>query len=187
MTIIETVLLGLSLSADTLSVSMAGSVSLGKITPSKVAPVAFAFGFMQAGLMFVGWLLGASIASFIEKMTAIIGFLLLLYIGGTMIVGTLRKKDGCESREVNLSGIKSLLLSAVATSIDATAVGVSMAMAAMSLWDILVSVAIVFVITAAVATCGVIGGCALGRKVGKSASIIGGIVLIVIGISFLIS
>ncbi len=186
MTIIETILLGLSLSADTLSVSVAGSVSLGKISPSKVAGVAFAFGFMQAALMFVGWLLGASVASFIEKATAIIGFLLLLYIGGTMIIESLRKKCDCESHEVDLSGIKSLLLAAVATSIDATAVGVSMAMAAMTLRDILISVAIVFIITAAVATCGVIGGCALGRKIGKSASIIGGIVLIVIGISFLI-
>ncbi len=186
MTIIETVLLGLSLSADTLSVSVAGSVSLGKISPSKVAGVAFAFGFMQAALMFVGWLLGASVASFIEGLTAIIGFLLLLYIGGSMIIETLWRKDDCESRNVNLSGIKSLLLAAVATSIDATAVGVSMAMAAMSLRDILVSVAIVFVITAAVAVCGVVGGCAVGRKVGKPACIIGGIVLILIGVSFLI-
>ncbi len=185
MTIVETILLALSLSVDSLSVSMAGSVSLGKATPSKVIPVMLVFGLLQAGLLFVGWALGDLIAAYVEKVASIIGFLLLLYIGGEMIVEALKKGD--DNHEINLSGMKSLMLAGVATSIDASAVGVSMAMGATAFKEIIVTVLLVFVITALTVLCGILFGSAIGKRFGKGACIVGGIVLICIGVSFLIS
>ena len=67
MNLIEILLLSMSLSVDTLVVSLGGSVSLGRISPGKVLKVSLAFGLMQAGLIFLGWLAGASVASFIHK------------------------------------------------------------------------------------------------------------------------
>ena len=67
MSILEIILLSLSLSVDTLVVSLGGSVSLGRVSPGKVLKVSLAFGIMQAMLIFLGWLLGASVASFIHN------------------------------------------------------------------------------------------------------------------------
>ena len=66
MSVLEIILLSLSLSVDTLVVSFGGSVSLGRVSPGKVLNVSLAFGIMQAMLIFLGWLLGASVASFIH-------------------------------------------------------------------------------------------------------------------------
>ena len=81
---------------------------------------------------------------------------------------------------------QTLLVSAVATSIDAAAVGVSLAMAEMNTESIILSVVSVFVVTAAAAVTGIVGGCSLGRRFGRPAQIAGGIVLIAIGLNILI-
>lgn len=183
MTIVEIILMALSLSVDTLVVSMCGSVTLGRITSGKVVKVALAFAVMQTALYSAGWLFGSSIVRYIESIAGVVGFLLLLYIGGNMIWGAL-KKGGEES--VNLSGVRQLLLAAVATSIDAAAVGVSLAMTEPDTRQIVVSVISVFAVTAAAAVTGVISGCAVGRRFGKPAQIAGGIVLIAIGLNILL-
>ena len=93
MSFIEIILLSLSLSVDTLAVSMGGSMSLGRMSPSKVLKVSLAFGMMQAALIFAGWLLGASVASFVHQAAHVIGFVILLYIGGSMIWGHWRWEE----------------------------------------------------------------------------------------------
>ena len=108
MNLIEILLLSMSLSVDTLVVSLGGSVSLGRISPGKVLKVSLAFGLMQAGLIFLGWLAGASVASFIHKAAHIIGFVILLYIGGSMIWSAMRKSE----ERTDLCGIRNLLLAA---------------------------------------------------------------------------
>ena len=115
MTFIEILLIDVSLSFDTLAVSMGGSVTLGRIDIRRLLGVAFVFGLMQMLLLDAGWLLGHSVISYIYKYASYIGMALLLYIGGTMIAGVFRKEG--ESK-VDLSDLKHLLLAAVATSID---------------------------------------------------------------------
>jgi putative Mn2+ efflux pump MntP len=171
MAIIEIILMALSLSVDTLVVSMCGSVTLGKINFGNTAKVALSFALMQTALLSAGWLFGNSIVRYIESIAGVVGFLLLLYIGVNMIRGAL-KKGGEES--VNLSGLKQLVLASVATSIDAAAV------------SIVISIISVFMVTAAAAVTGVVGGCAIGHKFGKPAQITGGAVLIAIGLKILI-
>lgn len=182
MNFIEILLLSLSLSVDTLVVSMSGSVSLGRMSPSKVLKVSLAFGIMQAGLIFAGWLLGASVASFVHQAAHIIGFVILLYIGGSMIWSAVRKSD----ENVCLNGMRHLLLAAFATSVDAFAVGVSLAMTGMEFSPAISLTVAVFAMTVLAAVFGVVCGSLVGCRFGTPARVAGGLVLIAIGIRLLI-
>lgn len=182
MTVVEIILMALSLSVDTFVVSMCGSVSLGKLTAGKVARVSSAFAVTQTALLAAGWLLGYSVVSYVSGIAGVVGFLLLLYIGVNMIRGAL-KSGGKETAD--LSGVRMLFLAAVATSIDASAVGVSLAMAGLHIKSIVFSFISVFVVTALAAVAGIAGGFTVGRKFGKPAQIAGGIVLIAIGLKIL--
>ena len=179
MSFFEILLLAVSLSFDTLAVSMGGSVTLGKIDIRRIFGVSLAFGLMQMLLLDAGWLLGHSVISYIYKYASYIGMALLLYIGGSMVVGVCRKN---EESKVNLSDLKHLLLAAVATSIDAAAVGVSLAMAELSGGKIALSSATVLVVTMLAAILGITCGSFFGRKFGKWAQLAGGVVLILIGL-----
>lgn len=182
MDIIEIFLMSLSLSVDTIVVSMSGSVTLGKIRPPKVFTVALVFGLVQAGLLFGGWLAGASVASLVHKAAHVIGFLILLYIGGTMAWSGIRPSG---EDDVNLCGLRHLFLAAVATSIDAFAVGVSLAMSGVAGPDIRALTASVGTVTVLAAAAGVSCGSLAGRKFGRPAKTAGGIVLIAIGVKLL--
>ena len=152
MDIIEIFLMSLSLSVDTIVVSMSGSVTLGKIRPPKVFSV------------------------------HVIGFLILLYIGGTMAWSGIRPSG---EDDVNLCGLRHLFLAAVATSIDAFAVGVSLAMSGVAGPDIRALTASVGTVTVLAAAAGVSCGSLAGRKFGRPAKTAGGIVLIAIGVKLL--
>ena len=181
MSFIEIILLSLSLSVDTLAVSMGGSMSLGRTSPSKVLKVSLAFGMMQAALIFAGWLLGASVASFVHQAAHVIGFVILLYIGGSMIWGAVRKSE----ENVNLNGVKHLLLAAFATSVDAFAVGISLAMGGMELSPAVALTVTVFAMTVLAAVFGIVCGSLVGCRFGAPARVAGGLVLIAIGIRLL--
>lgn len=183
MTLIEILLLALSLSVDSFVVSMSGSVTLGSMRPAKMIKVAFVFGFVQAFFLYSGWLLGSSVVGYVEKIAHPIAFLLLLYIGGGMLVSALK---GQESEKTDLSGLKHLFLAAIATSIDAAAVGVSLAMSGFRHMDIGMASAAVLAVTMLASMLGISGGCALGRRFGRPARVAGGIALISIGIGILI-
>ena len=179
MSFFEILLLAVSLSFDTLAVSMGGSVALGKIDGRRVFGVALAFGLMQTLFLDAGWLLGHSVISYIYKYASYIGMALLLYIGGSMVVGVFRKD---EESKVNISDLKHLLLAAVATSIDAAVVGVSLAMVELSGGKIALSSVVVLVVTMLAAILGITCGSFFGRKFGKWAQLAGGVVLILIGV-----
>ncbi len=192
MTFIEILLLAVSLSVDTLVVSIGSSVTQGKIAALKIGYAAVVFGLMQTAFLFIGWVLGHSVVAqvlghsvvaHIDKFAPVIGFLLLLYVGLTMIVNALRKNEG---NKVDIAGMKSLLVASVATSVDASAVGVSLAMTEIALANMYLILTVVFAVTVIAAVCGVISGSAIGRKFGKPARISGGIVLIGIGIRILL-
>lgn len=178
MGIIEAILIAVSLCADCFAVTLCSGVTLGRITFRKVAVVALSFAIIQTGLLFAGWLLGSLVASYVIKASHIIGFLLLLYVGGSMLWEGIRGKE--EVR--NLNGWKNVLLGGLATSIDAFAVGVADSIEGTS-WNAFLPLLIsVFVVTALSAIIGICGGRAIGARAGRWAEIAGGLVLIGIGV-----
>lgn len=181
---IAVILIAISLSFDTLAVTVCGSLKLGKISWLQTLKIAFIFALVQAVFIFGGWIAGYSVVGFIERWAPYLAFGLLLYIGGEMIIGACKNSE--EEETVNLSGLKNLFLAGVATSIDAVAVGASMALDHTPLLRMSLNSAIVFIITMLFATIGITFGRIIGSKFEKTASIIGGLVLIGIGVWCLI-
>lgn len=181
MGIVESILIAISLCADCLAVSLCSSVTIRKINWRAVLRVAVAFAIIQSGLLLAGWLFGNLFVGLIERISHILGFLLLLYVGGSMFIEGIRNKQ--EIRDLN--GLKNVIIGGVATSIDALAVGVAQSMSGQT-WPgfapLLISV---FIVTAISVICGIRGGKALGSRFGRWAEVIGGLVLIGIGVSLL--
>ena len=180
--IIESILIAVSLCADCFAVTLCSGVTLGKLSFRRVASVALGFAVIQSGLLLVGWLFGSLMAQIFIKASHIIGFLLLLYVGGSMIWEGLKGKD--EVR--NLNGWKNVILGGVATSIDALAVGVADSIDGKPFSDFLPLLISVFVVTALSAVLGICGGRAIGARAGRWAEVIGGLVLIGIGVWMLL-
>ena len=187
---ISAVLLGISLCADCFAVSLCSSFLLPREElKNKVWTVAAVFTIVQTGLLLAGWALGTFATGIIseyvghfEKVAHIIGFLLLLYVGGAMFLDGVRSK----SDHLNLDGIKSIIIGGVATSIDATVVGLSMAMDQAKWTDIAPVAVSVLVFTALSVVVGMLSGSFIGRKLGYSARIVGGLVLIGLGVNILL-
>lgn len=180
--IISAVLLAVSLCADCFAVSSCSSVTLKTITWRRVIPVAFAFGVIQTGLMAAGWFFGDMFVDFVEKVAHWIGFLLLLYVGGSMILEALRGEG--DSRD--LDGLKNVILGGVATSIDAFAVGISLSMGRVPSIQVCADLVAVFLVTMLSVIAGMFGGQMIGRRFGKAAEIVGGAVLVLIGLGILL-
>lgn len=190
MTWFEILLLALSLCIDTFAVSMSGSQSIRRASLLRLCLIICTFAFFQAGLALVGWIGGLSLHKLITSIDHWIAFVLLLYIGVKMIAegaGNIRRAGSGEetSCRVNLLSVKTLLLSAVATSIDALAVGITLAiidLPPLKLWGGIVLIALV---TMLASLAGVFSGKWLGKRFGDWAQAGGGVVLIVIGIKIL--
>lgn len=186
MTIFETLLLAASLCADCFAVSLCSSVTLKKTGWRSVLLTALAFAAIQSALLLAGCMLGDLFYGVVEKVSNVIGFVLLAYVGGSMLAEGIR---GCgEGR--NLDGWKNILLGGVATSIDAAAVGVSQSMSGAGSSETVLLLAAVFACTFVSVTAGISAGKAIGnmkgRNVGRTAEIIGGLVLVGIGFSVLL-
>lgn len=178
MSFVEILLLALSLSADSFVVSMGGSVTLGRVGTGKTLAVAAVFGTVQAACLFAGWISGYSIVGYISRFAHYIALAVLSYLGISMVVAGVRNS----SESVNLSGFRNLVLAAVATSVDAIAVGVSLAMGDMKWPDALTVTGLTLAVTVLASSAGITLGAASGRLFGNAARIAGGLVLIFIGI-----
>lgn len=176
--LIDVVLFAISLCADSFAVALCSSVTLKRLTFGNVSRTALAFALIQAGLLVAGFAFGQLFAGLVEKLARIIGFVLLLYVGGSMAVGGIRG-EAEETRDLN--SWRNIILGGIATSIDALAVGVSLCLAAEQWRTTLVQTAAVFVFTAISVVTGIVGGKKIGEKAGRWARIIGGAVLIAIG------
>ena len=181
MEILQAILVAASLCADCLAVSLCSGVTLRDVRWKRVLGVALAFAVIQAGLLAIGWAFGHLFVGFVEKASHVIGFLLLLYVGGSMLIEGIRGKE--EVR--NLDGLRNVIIGGIATSIDALAVGVAESMEGTGWPGFLPLLIAVFVITALSVVVGLRGGSAIGRRFGRWAEIIGGLVLIGIGVSLL--
>ena len=182
MLMLESILVAVSLCADCLAVSLCSGVTLRDMRWKRVLGVALAFAVIQAGLLLAGWAFGGLFAGVVRKASDVIGFLLLLYVGVSMLVEGIR--GGEEVR--NLDGLRNVVVGGLATSIDALGVGVAKSMEDVSWSGFLPLLLSVFVITALSVVIGLRGGSAIGKRFGRWAEVVGGVVLIGIGISFLL-
>lgn len=182
MGITEIVLLGIGLAMDAFSVSVCKGLSMKKIDCKGALLTALFFGAFQAGMPLIGYFLGSHFESFISTYSHWIAFILLGFIGGKMIFEVLKGEDEENSAEYRLD-LRELTVLAVATSIDALAVGILFTVQQTS---IALSVGIIGAITFALCLVGVAVGNRFGSKYEKKAQIIGGAVLVLIGVKLLL-
>ncbi len=180
MGLLELFILAIGLSMDAFAVSICKGLSLGKITGKHMCCAGAWFGGFQALMPLIGYYLGSFFSSFITKYDHWIAFALLLFIGGNMIKEALSGKCGDVDASMR---IKSMFLLAVATSIDALAVGVTFAFLDV---HILPAVCFIGIITFACSVLGIKIGSIFGAKHKSGAELFGGIVLILIGLKILL-
>lgn len=174
----ELFILAVGLSMDAFAVSVCKGLSLGKIKAKHMCLAGIWFGGFQALMPLVGYFLGSFFADVITKYSHWIAFALLAFLGAKMI------KESFESEELDDNmGWKTMLVLAVATSIDASAVGVTFAFLDV---NILFSVILIGVTTFAFSAAGVKIGSVFGEKYKSKAEIAGGIILILIGLKILL-
>lgn len=183
MTITELFLISFGLAMDAFSVSVCKGLSMKKIDYKGATVTALFFGVFQGLMPLIGYFLGSRFERFISSYSHWIAFILLGFIGGKMIFEVLKGgEDESVGSEFKLD-IKELFILAIATSIDALAVGVIFATQKTNL---LLSVSIIAVITFIVCLIGVIIGNRFGSKYEKKAEFAGGIVLVLIGVKLFI-
>lgn len=183
MGIIESILLAVSLCADCFAVSLCSSVTLRQIRWKSVGRVALAFAIIQSALLLAGWAFGNIFVGLVEKAAHIIGFLLLLYVGGSMLIEGIKGDEDVR----DLNGLRNVVIGGIATSIDALAVGISQSMTGQDWPGFLPLLISVFVVTAASVIAGIFGGKTIGSRFGRWAEIAGGVVLLAIGVTILLS
>jgi len=176
-------LIALGLSADCFAVALSGSIAMRSVSLLQVARASLAFGFFQGVMPVLGWLAGRTIVDLLANYDHWVAFLLLAAVGGRMIWGGLRPR---EHRGQGTDITRGLLLVAlsVATSIDAFAVGLSLAFVEVSIALASLTIGVVALVVSA-------AGFFLGRRadkvVGKRAEVIGGALLIGIALRILLS
>ena len=180
MTFVELFLIAVGLSMDAFSVSICKGLTTKKFSWRMALVCGLWFGFFQALMPIIGYFLGAQFQEMIEAYDHWIAFGLLFLIGANMIREAVWGKE--EEQDGSL-GFKTMLLLAIATSIDALAVGVSFACIQVKIWS---SVIIIGITTFLFSVLGVKIGNVFGSKYEKSASIVGGIILILIGLKILL-
>ena len=184
MNFVDFLLLGVGLSMDAFAVSVCKGLKMPKINLKQTFVISLFFGGFQALMPAVGWLLGKQFESYITSVDHWVAFALLVFIGGKMIydVFTEKNEDEC-GEKTNRLDMKEVLTLAVATSIDALAVGISFAFLQV---DILKAVSVIGVTTFVLSVIGVAVGNVFGSKYEKKATLAGGIILILIGLKILL-
>jgi putative Mn2+ efflux pump MntP len=174
--------IALGLAMDAFAVSIAAGLTLGSVTPRQTFRLAFHFGLFQAMMPVLGWLAGREVDRYIAAYDHWVAFGLLWLVGGKMLLDARTNRTrGNQSDPTR--GLMLVTLS-VATSIDALAVGMSMAFMQVSVW---VPAAVIGIVAAALTTAGIRFGNRLGSRVGHGARVFGGCVLLFIGLRIVIA
>ncbi len=178
-------LLGIAvgLAMDAFAVSMGVGLKLCQVNWRQTFRLGFHFGLFQAFMPVIGWLAGLTVASYVEAVGHWIAFVLLVGIGGHMIWESFRDDEERSLRVADPTKGLSLVVLSVATSIDALAVGVSLAMLEVSIWWPSVVIGIV---AGAFTVVGLHLGCRLGAVVGRRMETVGGVILILIGVRIVV-
>lgn len=185
MTGLENWLIALGLAMDCLAVSIASGIILKKVQLKSMLVMAFFFGFFQGIMPFLGWLGASRFSHLIENVDHWIAFFILLLLGGRMIWESFKDED-CK-KEFNPSSLKVVLTLAIATSLDALAVGVSYAFLGIKTVDQIVSpIMIIGFVSFIMSLAGLFFGIYFGCKRNMKVELWGGLILIAIGSKILI-
>lgn len=182
--LVEFLLLGVGLAMDAFAVSICKGLAMRKVNKKQAVIIALFFGGFQAIMPVIGWLLCKGFQTYIEAFDHWIAFALLAFIGVKMIIETLREKEDdvvIEEMDPPLD-MKEMLMLAIATSIDALAVGISLAALDRPIVE---SAAIIGVVTFVISIIGVYIGNFFGNRYKKRAELAGGIILVLIGVKIL--
>ena len=179
----ELLLLAIGLAMDAFAVSICKGLSMQKATLKSGAICGAWFGGFQALMPLVGFFLGTMFAEAIEAFDHWVAFGLLAIIGANMLKEAFCKCSDCEESDADLSP-KTMFVMAIATSIDAMAVGISLAMAGDV--NIFVAVLLIGVVTFALSAVGVKIGNIFGSRFEKKAQLAGGVILILLGTKILL-
>jgi manganese efflux pump family protein len=179
MSIVSNTLLAFSMSTDAFAASIGKGVAMRKPRLLEALRIGAIFGIIETITPILGWLAGLAASSFITAVDHWIAFAILVLVGGRMIFHSFDK----EETERGTHNISVLILTAIGTSIDAMAVGASLAFIEVNIWIV---AGMIGCATFMMATIGIMAGHHMGHRVGKIAEMLGGIGLIAVGVKILI-
>ena len=177
---LSVLLIAVGLAMDAFAVAICKGLAMRKPGVKAILVIGLWFGFFQAVMPVIGYLLGSSFYSYISEYDHWIAFALLALIGANMIREAL---SGEEEGVDDSIGFRTMLVLAIATSIDALAVGISLAMTGD---DIFQSAVMIGVVTFLISAVGVKMGSLVGDRFGSRAELVGGVILILIGLRILL-
>lgn len=183
---IELLLMGIGLAMDAFAVSVCKGLAMRRVNKKQAVVIGLFFGGFQALMPFIGWVLGSQFESYITSIDHWIAFILLGFIGGKMIVEAVKPEE--DTVEIDRMDppldIKEMFILAVATSIDALAVGITFAFLN---YPIVEAISIIGVVTFFISIGGVYVGNFFGNKYKKKAEFAGGLILVLLGVRILLS
>ena len=175
--------IAVGLAMDAFAVAVVAGLTLPRVTGRHVFRLAWHFGFFQFLMPVVGWLAGTALSRYVAAFDHWVAFGLLAFVGGKMIYEAFFLSPDEKSASDPTRGW-TLLMLAIATSIDALAVGLTLAFLEVSIWAPAVVIGIV---AAALTTVGICFGSRLGSRWQKGAEVAGGVILLLIGVRVLVS
>lgn len=182
MNIIELFLIAIALSMDAFAVSICKGMTYNKLNLKTPLTISIWFGFFQALMPLIGYLLGNTFSHFIASIDHWIAFILLSYIGYNMLKES--KEVNCDIRVAQATSFKLMLSLSIATSIDALAAGVTFAFLIVNIYYAIIFIGTVTLIMSFI---GVYIGNFFGSKLKSYSELFGGLLLIFMGIKILIS
>ena len=181
---IELLLMGVGLAMDAFAVSICKGLGMKKVNKKQAGVIGVFFGGVQTLMPLIGWILGKQFERYITSVDHWIAFILLGFIGGKMIVESLKKE---EEEEIEKSDkpldLKEMFILAIATSIDALAIGITFAFLGT---PIIEAIAIIGIVTFLISIGGVYVGNFFGSKYKNKAEFAGGLILVLLGIKILL-
>lgn len=183
----ELLLMGIGLAMDAFAVSVCKGLGMRKVNKGQALVIGLFFGGFQALMPFIGWVLGIQFESYITSVDHWIAFVLLAIIGGKMIVEAVKPEDAEETEVKKVDApldIKEMFVLAVATSIDALAIGITFAFLQ---YPIVEAISIIGIVTFFISIGGVYVGNYFGSRYQKKAEMAGGLILVILGARILLS
>lgn len=183
MGIIELLLIGVGLSMDAFAVSVCKGLNMRKVNKLHCFVIALFFGGFQAIMPLIGWMLGRQFEQYITAVDHWIAFVLLAFLGIKMILDTCKVEEEEICKTESSLNLKELFVMAVATSIDALAVGITFAFLKV---NIVLAISIIGCTTFVLCIGGVFVGNIFGSRYKNKAEIAGGVILVLIGVKILV-
>lgn len=182
---IELFLLGIGLAMDAFAVSVCKGLGMRRLNKKQTLIIGLYFGGFQALMPLIGWLLGSQFQKYITSIDHWTAFILLSFIGGKMMIEAIREWNEEETVDVMDAPLdhKNMLVLAVATSIDALAVGITFAFLDT---PIIEAITIIGITTMIISIIGVVVGNFFGSRYKSKAEFIGGLILVLLGLKILL-